>query len=140
MPIENLFLNEQLKTKYVDGKLIKYQQNSALILSTMVCANFSRLSTVQPATCGERMTFSALIRYSKASGSLPSANLFSKDDFSYSSTSSPAPKILPDFKAATKSSVTTHFPRAVFKSHNGFWNLPMNSVSIIPIVLSLCGI
>ena len=41
-------------------------------------------------------------------------NKFSKDNFSYSSTSSPAPSTFFAFIAATRSFVTTDFPLAVF--------------------------
>ena len=96
----------------------------------MVCANFILLSTVQPATCGESSTLFALIKYSKASGTLFLEKRCSKEVFSYSKTSKAAPNIFPDFKAATKSVVITADPRAVFMSQKFFLNPFIKAVFI----------
>src|SRR5690606_21528113 len=87
---------------------------------------FSLLSMVQPAMCGDKITFSAFNKYWNASGSSPS-NKCSNDDFSYSKTSSPAPITLPELSAETKSEVTTFLPREVLMSQNGFANELINS-------------
>ena len=71
---------------------------------------------------------------------LLSLNRFSKDDFSYSKTSKPAPSICPDFKAETRSEVTTLLPRAVFMSQNGFLNPFIRSLLTIFIVDSVSGV
>ena len=58
------------------------------------------------------------------------SNNDSKELFSNSSTSSPAPKIAPFFIAVTKSLVTTLFPLAVFINQKGFENCFIKSALI----------
>ena len=70
--------------------------------------------------CGVNKTFSECNKYWNAAGFSVSINKFSKDSFSYSRTSSPAPSTFPDFKAETKSFVTTLFPLEVLMNQKGF--------------------
>ena len=51
-----------------------------------------------------------------------------------------APKTFPDFKAETKSAVTTLFPRAVFINQNGFKNELINSEFTILSVKGVHGV
>ena len=86
--------------------------------STVVSANFFLLSMVHPAMCGLSNTLSNCNNFSNAFGSSLSVKSDSKERFSYSSTSKPAPIIFPLLIAWTKSEVTTHLPRAVFNNQN----------------------
>ena len=107
------------------------------IFSYNTLAIFSNDSNVQPAICGERITLSELIKYFQEGFSVKLflSEIFSKEVSSYSKTSRQAPRIFPDFKFLTRSSVRTHLPRAVLMKYIFLLNLFMklslikNSVS-----------
>lgn len=99
-----------------------FSPKCAATLFTMVWASFLWLSMVHPATWGLSTTRSLFSRYSRASGFVWLCKNPSKELFSYSNTSNPAPSTLPVFSAFIKSALTTAEPLPVFSSQIGCVN------------------